>query len=534
MKKHNALKVVVITLLVFILLSWILPAVSYQTEYSEIGRSQVGIFDLMTYQNTILGYFGYASLFVLFVGGFYGVLTKIGAYRKILDTLAKKFKGKEPICLAVIMVLFAFLTSFCNMQLALIMLFPFVISLVLMLGYNKLAATAVTAGSVAVGLIGTTFSYNTTQVLQQYLSVKSTTEIIVRVLLLIIGLVLLIANVLKFGKKEGKKAASDKDEFIPVEVKGNKNKRVWPLVVVLDVILLITILGFISWSSSFNVSIFADALEAIKKVEVPAFVGLLTLAVIANIILGVSYAKRKNKKLLISTIVLDVLIVLFTAVTLICRYALKIKFFKGIVKALATDFPIFQKILGTTLLAFGSWTLVELITVLIVAIIILKFVYGIKWDDVIDGFASGAKKAILPAIIVFIIYAGLVLTTYNPFQLVIYKTILGFSKGFNVFTTAIVVMISTIINADPIYTFYSLLPYFVFAIKDTSHCYQLVFVICQAIYGIVTLVAPTSITLMVTLGYLNVPYKDWLKYIWKLLLELVIVSFVIFTILVLI
>ena len=88
------------------------------------------------------------------------------------------------------------------MQLALLMLFPFVISLVLMLGYNKLAATAVTAGSVAIGLMGTTFAYSTTQMLQQYLSVKTTTQIWTKIILLVLGLVILLANVLKFGKKE--------------------------------------------------------------------------------------------------------------------------------------------------------------------------------------------------------------------------------------------------------------------------------------------------------------------------------------------
>ena len=34
MKKHNALKVSLITLFVFVLLTWILPAATYQSSYS--------------------------------------------------------------------------------------------------------------------------------------------------------------------------------------------------------------------------------------------------------------------------------------------------------------------------------------------------------------------------------------------------------------------------------------------------------------------------------------------------------------------
>ena len=465
MKKHNALKIVVITLLLFVLLTWILPCATYQTEYTEIGRYQVGLFDLLSYQSTVFGYFGYVALFVLVVGGFYGVLYKTGAYRKLLDSLCKKFKGKEVICLIIIMALFAILTSFAGLQLALLMLFPFVISLVLMMGYNKSAAVATTAGSVAVGLMGTTFAYNTTQILQQYLSVELTDLIWAKIILLVLGIVLLSLFIFKFGKKESTKKCEDKEDFIPEEVKSKERKRVWPLVVILDLILLVTILGFISWNGAFEITLFDDVTTAVTEFE------------------------------------------LF-------------------------GFPIFGKLLGAVQ-AFGYWTLVDLITLMLIAIVILKFVYKIKWDEVFDGFAKGAKKALLPALLVVLIYTCLVLTTYDPYQLVIYKFILGLTKGFNIFTTGLVILISSIFNGDPLYAFYSVLPYFVSVVTDTNN-YQLVALIFQAIYGIVTLVAPTSIPLMLTLAYTKVPYGSWLKYIWKLLVALLVVAFIIFTVILLI
>lgn len=475
MKKHNALKVVIITLLLFALLTWILPCATYQTEYTELGRYQAGLFDILSYQSTVLGYFGYVALFVLVVGGFYGVLYKTGAYRRMLDSLVKKFKGKEVICLVVIMALFAFLTSFAGLQLALLMLFPFVISLVLMMGYNKSTAVAVTAGSVAVGLMGTTFSYNTTQVLQQYLSVELTDLIWAKIILLVLGVVLLALFVLKFGKKASTKKVDDKEEFIPEEVKTTKGKekdkdkkhkvKVWPLVLILDLILLVTILGFIPWNGAFGITLFEDITTAITEFE------------------------------------------LF-------------------------GFPIFGKILGAVS-PFGYWTLVELVTVMLLAIIILKFVYKIKWDDVFEGFGKGVRRALVPALIVILIYTCLVLTTYDPYQLVIYKFILGLTKGFNIFTTGLVVVISSIFNGDPLYAFYSVLPYFVSVVTDTNN-YQLIAVIFQSLYGIVTLVAPTSIPLMVTLAYTNTSYKDWFKYIWKLLVALLVLAFIVFTVLLLI
>lgn len=465
MKKHKVLKVAIITLLICALLTWIIPCATYQMEYSEIGRYQVGLFDILSYQSTVLGYFGYVALFVLVVGGFYGVLFKTGAYRAMLDSICKKFKGKETIFVIVIISLFAILTSFAGLQLALLMFFPFVISLLLMMGYSRVATVAVTAGSVAVGLMGTTFAYNTTQVLQEYLSVELTDLIWAKVILLVIGIILLALGVVKFSKKDSLKKEIEKDEFIPEPVKGKAKKRIWPLVIILDLIFLVMVLGFITWSNSFGIDLFTDVYTAVTEFE------------------------------------------LF-------------------------GFPIFGKILGAVS-PFGYWSLLELITIMILAVIIIKFVYKIKWDEIINAFGKGVKKALLPAIIVILIYTVLVLTTYDPYQLVIYKVILGLSKGFNIFTTGLVIVLSSIFNGDPVYAFYSVLPYFVSVVTDTNY-YQMIAVIFQALYGIVTLVAPTSIPLMLTLAYTGTSYKDWFKYIWKLLVALLVVAFIIFTILLLI
>lgn len=465
MKKHKVLKVAIITLLICALLTWIIPCATYQMEYSEIGRYQVGLFDILSYQSTVLGYFGYVALFVLVVGGFYGVLFKTGAYRAMLDSICKKFKGKETIFVIVIISLFAILTSFAGLQLALLMFFPFVISLLLMMGYSRVATVAVTAGSVAVGLMGTTFAYNTTQVLQEYLSVELTDLIWAKVILLVIGIILLALSVVKFSKKDSLKKEIEKDEFIPEPVKGKAKKRIWPLVIILDLIFLVMVLGFITWSNSFGIDLFTDVYTAVTEFE------------------------------------------LF-------------------------GFPIFGKILGAVS-PFGYWSLLELITIMILAVIIIKFVYKIKWDEIINAFGKGVKKALLPAIIVILIYTVLVLTTYDPYQLVIYKVILGLSKGFNIFTTGLVIVLSSIFNGDPVYAFYSVLPYFVSVVTDTNY-YQMIAVIFQALYGIVTLIAPTSIPLMLTLAYTGTSYKDWFKYIWKLLVALLVVAFIIFTILLLI
>ena len=48
----------------------------------------------------------------------------------------------------------------------------------------------------------------------------------------------------------------------------------------------------------------------------------------------------------------------------------------------------------------------------------------------------------------------------------------------------------------------------------------------QNLYGLVQIVGPTSILLLASLSYLEVPYKTWLKYIWRFVLALFIIIFI--------
>ena len=132
-----------------------------------------------------------------------------------------------------------------------------------------------------------------------------------------------------------------------------------------------------------------------------------------------------------------------------------------------------------------------------------------------------------------LIYTCLVIVTYHPFQLVIYKALLELTKGFNVFTTGIAAILAAVLNVEPAYVFQSVVPYLSSVVTDKT-TYPLIAVMFQSLYGAVMLIAPTSVILMGTISYLGVSYKEWLKSVWKFVLEFVVVLFIIFTILVLI
>ena len=205
---------------------------------------------------------------------------------------------------------------------------------------------------------------------------------------------------------------------------------------------------------------------------------------------------------------------------------------KAVVEFKVFGFALFGKILGNVN-AFGSWTLTDLIPMIVLFTGLLMIIYKVKFNEGLEAFAAGAKRAIQPAVLVVLIYTCLVAATYHPFQLVIYKFLFGFTKGFNVITSLLAGILSSTLNADPLYSFQSVLPYLASLVSSKGTLSD-ISVVYPAVYGMTMLVAPTSVVLMAVLSYLGISYKEWFKNIWKLLLELLILLLIIFIILVLV
>ena len=484
-EKNNITKVLLTVFLGFMVLSWIIPAAYYSGEYVEQGRVQMGLFDMFNYPLTAFSYFGFVTLFIILVGGFYGVLYKIPAYRTFLDKIVDGCNKHAKLSLSLMVIVIALLVSFCGLQIGIALFIPFIVAIILMMGYDKITAALVTVGGITAGLIGTTFADGNLSILTQSLNLKLNYNIWVRLVILIVVTAVVIFNVVVYVKglanKEGKvkkavkksnsKAAKKVEEVVTV-VKNNEyvpalakeDHSTWPFVVTFILLFVVFVLAFISWDA-IGVKAFTNITKSVTELEL----------------------------------------------------------FK---------FPIFAKVLGTVN-AFGAWTVTDMFIPLALVLLILVLIYKVSFENVLDGFLTGAKKALGPALVSILIYSILVLVTYHPFQMVIYNVLLGMNKGFNVLTTTIIAIFASIFNADMSYTFQSVLPYYATKVTNLKD-FSIVGIIFTSMYGLTMLVAPTSLVLMGTLSYLKVSYKDWLKSVWKLLVELFAILLVAFIILALI
>ena len=538
MKKHNTVKVVLITILVFLLLSWILPAAYYSGQYVDQGRVQMGLYELFNYPLTALSYFGYIALFILFIGGFYGILYKIPAYRTFLDKIVSIFEGKEKIFLAIVSVLLAVGVSICGLQIAFALFIPFIVALILLMGYDKIVAAMIIIGSMAAGLIGSTYAYANMNVITSVLSLNLDYQIGVRFVILIVGIVLVLFNTFVYIKKYMKitKPLLKVNKEVKIEVDVEKKPSTNSAAKKTNSKTVAKKNTKTSKTAKTTKSTKGKSTKNANKAALKD----------NNIIVVKESITDNNDDYLIpekegSSHKVWPFVVGFTLMFILLILAFitwgdngfKISLFDNITKSVTEfkifKFPIFSKLYGT-MNAFGTWTLVDLFLPIALLTLILVIIYKVKIDDVLDGFASGVKKALAPALIVILVYTCLVLVTYHPFQLTIYKAILGTSKKYNVFKAILTFGLAGVFNGDISYVAQSVIPYYTSIVTNTDK-YPLIGVVFQSVYGLVTLFAPTSLILMGTLSFLNVSYKDWLKNIWKLLLELFVVLLIVFIIL---
>ena len=540
MKKHNTVKVVLITILVFLLLSWILPAAYYSGQYVDQGRVQMGLYELFNYPLTALSYFGYIALFILFIGGFYGILYKIPAYRAFLDKIVSFFAGKEKIFLAIISVLLAVGVSICGLQIAFAVFIPFIVALILLMGYDKIVAAMIVVGSMAAGLIGSTYAYANMNVITSALSLNLDYQIGVRFVILVVGIVLVLFNTFVYIKKYMKitKPLLKIDKEVKVEVDIEKKAPATKTSAKKST----SKAGAkksTSKGSKTTKKTKSTKSKSSKNVNKAALKDNSIIVVKESIvddnddylIPGKEGSIHKIWPFVAGFALMFVLMIL--AFITWGENGFKVSLWDDVTKAVMEfkifKFPIFSKIYGT-MNAFGTWTLVDLFLPIALLTLILIIIYKVKLDDIFDGFATGVRKALTPAFIVILVYTCLVLVTYHPFQLTIYKALLGISKRYNTITTTISFILASVFNSDISYVAQSVVPYYTSIVTNTDK-YPLVGVIFQSIYGLTSLFAPTSLILMGTLAFLNVSYKDWLKNIWKLLLELLVVLLIVFIIL---
>lgn len=538
-KKYGLFKVLMLLLLVVVVCTYCINGRQGTISYLALG-------DVFLNYLQSFYYFFDTALFILVVGGFYGVLNQIPAYKKLINGIVSKLEDKGKLFVIVITVVLALISAFTGLNLILLLIVPMIVSIVLLLGYDKLVALSATVGSIIVGLISSVFL--TIKDSSNYYQVTYTTidkmigldgnfvNVLPRILLLIVSIGLLVWCIISHIKKTEADDISydltrDDNLFVSTNDKKKDSSKVWPLAIVLGLALVLLVLGYMPWNSLFEVDCFDKFHETVTKVTfadwkygflvVFALVLVLAIYKIVKKVKAKEYDGKFYANVVLGLVALGI-VVIFAGYSF--DFIAKTDFGKWTKALTLWNSSIFTTLISATFGALGTWYsignyMIAMIIVM-VAIIVLQLIYHVKVDEVIDGFVAGAKKLLPAAMLAGLAYCILVCSYNNGFMETII-TNLGKSFGDNAIVHALVAIVGSIFSVDFFYTANGIFTPILSSLTDKANL-NIYSVMFQSLYGLVQLVGPTSILLIIGLSYLEVPYKTWLKYIWRFVVELLI------------
>ena len=483
MKKNSLFKVILIVLGALLLVSGVLGILGYFIPALE------GKFAIIPFGNVFVNYvqsfyyFFDTIVYLLVLGAFYGVLNEVAAYKKLIENIVTKVKSHSKLFLFITIGLFAVLTSVTGQISILLVFVPLAAAIIFGLGYDKLVVISSTILSILVGLM--TSLYLTFRDPNNYYGYSATTiegavgldlytNLCPKLILLVLGVALLIFFVNRHVKnvqdKKVKYELNESNEVSVSEVKGDyKTIRTWPLIVILSVIFVLLVLGYMPWNTLFGIDCF----------------------------------DKFNQWLL----------------------GLKIG-----------EFSVFSNLLSGNIVALGNWSslgtyMCTVITLLIFSIVI-KFVYRVKFSEVLSNFVNGAKK-VVPMILVVVLAYAILVTAYNHGFMSNIITWLNNVLGINIGTASIISGLGTLLHTDLYYTVAGVFMTMMNNVTDESMypAYALTF---QTIYGLVSMIAPTSLLVVFAVKYFDVPYTSWVKYIWRFVLKLFLLILLVLLVLALI
>lgn len=259
MNNKKLLKTILISLLIFALLTWIIKTGSYTNgTYTEGSLEPLGLFDLIYYPLQSFQTFVQYGVYLLVVGGFYGILKKTGVYNNLVGACAKE-KNRTSFLIITVIVL-ALLSSILGIMMGLFILVPFFKDVLEALGYDKKNAMLATVGSIFVGIIGSLLAFDVSGYINYFYQVEYTSLLVFKIAILLILSTLLIIYIKKSNT-----------EFSPKKIEQDKTVKTMPAIVIALIAIIVGFISMFSWSYAFNIGIFNDLHSAISEIKVNGF-----------------------------------------------------------------------------------------------------------------------------------------------------------------------------------------------------------------------------------------------------------------------
>lgn len=528
--KRKILKVLGISFLIFVVLSWIIPTGTYSNgTLTTNDVDPVGIIDIFTQPvNAFITFSLYGVVFAV-IGGFYGVMEKTGALDKVTDWLHIKFEKRTKLFLAITVIFFAVLSSVTGLILPLFLLVPLFAAVLFKMNYDKVTVLASTVGALLVGSIASTYGFNISGYTKNLLYLEDmNSEIWAKVILLVLLTAALVMVVLFTGRKKKETvemaAAAEapvtlEPEVEKVQTKASAKKEEKATVKETKKTTTKSAKKTESKTTAKTTKKTASKTTGSTRGRKPSKKTNTKALAIAHDVKKVSEKKRVSGIPFVVILVLTMIVAILGMYNWYYAFGIDVfnNLYDNIMKVKIGDFPIFEHLFSGSS-QFGYWSNVDFIALVIFASMLIAWLYKVKVNDYIEAFIGGVKKwlptaiyAVLASVIFSVVYQALSSQTGTIVDTINAK-IFELSDGFNVVFTGAASLIGSFFFNDLYYLLYDMSS-FISGYDATT--LPIAGLLVQSVYGVAMLIFPTSVVLIAGLSLFNVSYKQWMKYIWK-------------------
>lgn len=161
------------------------------------------------------------AMFVLIIGGFLGVTMKTGAINAGIAWVVRKLKGKEKWMFPILMTIFAIGGTSYGMAEETLAFYALIIAVMLAAGYDGLTAGALILLGAGIGVIGSTVNPFATGIASGFAGTNISEGLIGRVVILVIGTIIGIIFVMRYGEKVKK----DPTKSLIFDMKADNEKQ---------------------------------------------------------------------------------------------------------------------------------------------------------------------------------------------------------------------------------------------------------------------------------------------------------------------
>ena len=549
MKKYNLFKVLAITIFITWLLTLFIPGsyVDYTGEVATTGITGVGIWGLLSNLSISISYFNAIAVFLIALACFYAVLNKVDVYNTFVSKTASLFKGKEKALVIITMLVFGILALLVNDFLILLVFVPFVYKVMKELNIDK---KIILSSTLVAALIGSMCGiYNST--LFTAFGLDLNTLLLVKLILFVISIAVLMiltapkkevkkAVVKKTTSKAVKKTTKEEVKEKPVKKVTTKDKKVRKSVYAI----LTLLLGTIGVNKFYAGKLKAGILSILfcwtgipTVLSIAEFITVLTEKADKKGMISVTSERRRNVSFGVA-LVLFVLFIIGAIIpweSLIENCSVFSDFNTWLAGIKIGDYSIFGNIIGLPLSVdqttgsttgvisvFGTWSITDIAILLFVLTALFAVINGIKVNDFIATVTEGTKKILPVALTAMLLSIVLVMAVTTGISVTITNGILKLADGFNIATATLATIIGSVLTSDFYYLISTVGTVFNVVVSNQEY-YGVISLILQSVYNLVMIIAPTSVGLVIGLYYLNIPYNKWFKFIWKLLVALLII-----------